>query len=59
LYLEQFKGGKRTIFELLDGQMSYYTIRRSQIESQFEGRRAVFDILRATSDLTLALSGRS
>ncbi len=58
LYLEQFKGGKRTIFELLDGQMSYYTIRRSQIESQFEGRRAVFDILRATSDLTLALSGR-
>ncbi len=59
LYLEQFKGGKRTIFELLDGQMSYYTIRRSQIESQFEGRRAVFDILRATSDLTLALSGRT
>jgi outer membrane protein, adhesin transport system len=58
LYLEQFKGGKRTIFELLDGQMSYYTIRRSQIESQFEGRRAVFDILRATSDLTLALSGK-
>jgi outer membrane protein, adhesin transport system len=59
LYLEQFKGGKRTIFELLDGQMSYYTIRRSQIESQFEGRRAIFDILRATSDLTLALSNRS
>jgi outer membrane protein TolC len=58
LYLEQFKGGKRTIFELLDGHMSYYTIRRSQIESQFEGRRAVFDILRATSDLTLALSSR-
>jgi outer membrane protein, adhesin transport system len=56
LYLEQFKGGKRTIFELLDGQMSYYTIRRTQIESQFEGRRAVFDVLRATSDLTKVLS---
>jgi outer membrane protein, adhesin transport system len=56
LYLEQFKGGKRTIFELLDGQMSFYTIRRTQIESQFEGRRAVFDVLRATSDLTRVLS---
>jgi outer membrane protein, adhesin transport system len=59
LYLEQFKGGKRTIFELLDGQMSFYTIRRSQIESQFEGKRAAFDILRATGDLTVALSKRS
>ncbi len=59
LYLEQFKGGKRTIFELLDGQMSFYTIRRSQIESQYEGKRAAFDILRATGDLTVALSRRS
>ncbi len=33
LYLEQFKGGKRTIFELLDGHMSYFTARRSQIEA--------------------------
>jgi outer membrane protein TolC len=59
LYMEQFKGGKRTIFELLDGQMSYYTARRSQIEGQFEGRRAVFDILRATGELTLHLSRQS
>lgn len=59
LYLEQFKGGKRTVFELLDGQMSYYTIRRSQIENQFEGRRAMFDILKATGDLTVALSRRT
>jgi TolC family type I secretion outer membrane protein len=59
LYLEQFKGGKRTVFELLDGQMSYYSIRRSQIENQFEGRRAMFDILKATGDLTVALSRRS
>jgi outer membrane protein, adhesin transport system len=56
LYLEQFKGGKRTIFELLDGQMSFYTARRSQIESQFEGRRAVFDILRSVGELTARLS---
>ncbi len=59
LYLEQFKGGKRTIFELLDGQMSYYSIRRTQIENQFEGRRAIFDILRATGDLTVTLSARN
>jgi outer membrane protein, adhesin transport system len=56
LYLEQFKGGKRTIFELLDGQMAFYTARRSQIESQYEGRRAVFDILKATGELTMRLS---
>lgn len=58
LYLEQFKGGKRSIFELLDGQMSYYTSRRSQIESQYEGRRAMFDILRSMGDLTRTLSQR-
>ncbi len=58
LYLEQFKAGKRTIFELLDGQMSFYTASRSQIESQYEGRRAMFDILRATGELTVALSKR-
>ena len=58
LYLEQFKAGKRTIFELLDGQMSYYTARRSQIESQYEGMRAVFDVLRATGELTRTLAGQ-
>ncbi len=56
LYLEQFKGGKRTVFELLDSQMSYFTIRRNQIENQFEGQRATFDILRATGSLTIVLS---
>jgi outer membrane protein TolC len=56
LYLEQFKGGKRTVFELLDSQMSFFTIRRSQIESQYEGERAVYEILRATGKLTEVLS---
>lgn len=56
LYLEQFKAGKRTIFELLDGQMAHYTARRAQIESQFEITKAVIDILRATGDLTPTLS---
>jgi TolC family type I secretion outer membrane protein len=58
LYLEQFKGGKRTVFELLDSQMSFFTIRRSQIESQYEGERAVFEILRATGTLTATLASR-
>ena len=57
LYLEQFKGGKRTIFELLDGQMAYYTSRRAQIESQYEAIRAVFEVLRATGELTRTLAG--
>lgn len=57
LYLEQFKVGKRTIFELLDGQMSFYTARRSQIESKYEGARAMLDILRANGDLTSVLAG--
>jgi outer membrane protein TolC len=56
LYLEQFKGGKRSIFELLDGQMAYYTSRRSQIESRYEGRRAAFDVLRAMGELTSSLA---
>lgn len=59
LYLEQFKGGKRTVFELLDSQMSFYSIRRSQIENQYEGQRAMFDILRATGSLTAVLSRRN
>lgn len=58
LYLEQFKGGKRTIFELLDGQMAYYTSRRAQIESQYEAIRAVFEVLRATGELTRTLAGQ-
>jgi TolC family type I secretion outer membrane protein len=56
LYLEQFKGGKRSIFELLDGQMAYYTARRSQIESRYEGRRAAFDVLKAMGELTSTLA---
>ncbi len=58
LYLEQFKGGKRTVFELLDSQMSYFTIRRSQIENLFGAQRAIFDILRMTGQLAATLAPR-
>jgi TolC family type I secretion outer membrane protein len=58
LYIEQFKAGKRTIFELLDGQMAHYTARRAQIESQYEIHKAVIDVLRLTGELTPVLAGQ-
>lgn len=58
LYLEQFKAGKRTVFELLDGQMAVYTARRAQIESRFERQKAVIDILRFTGTLASVLAGK-
>lgn len=59
LYLEQFKAGKRTVFELLDGQMAVYTASRSQIESRFERQKAIIDILRYTGSLATVLAGKS
>ena len=56
LYLEQFKAGRRTVFELLDSQMSSFTVRRSEIESRYEAQRATFDILRNTGRLAEAMS---
>ncbi len=57
LYLEQFKAGRRTVFELLDAQMSSFTSRRSFIESRFEGERATFEVLRNIGQLAEALTG--
>jgi outer membrane protein, adhesin transport system len=57
LYLEQFKAGRRTVFELLDSQMSSFTSRRSYIESRFEGERATFEVLRNIGQLAEALIG--
>jgi outer membrane protein TolC len=59
LYLEQFKAGRRTVFELLDAQMSGFTVRRSEIESRHEAQRATFEILRHTGRLAEALSQAS
>jgi outer membrane protein TolC len=59
LFLEQFKAGKRSVFELLDGQMAVYTSRRSQIESRFERQKAIIDILRYTGALANALAAKS
>jgi len=59
LYLEQFKAGRRTVFELLDSEMSSFTARRSAIESRYDGERAVFEILRNSGRLAEALSQAS
>ncbi len=47
LYLEQFKAGQRTVFELLDAQMASFTARRSAVEARYEGERAALTVLRA------------
>jgi adhesin transport system outer membrane protein len=59
LYDEQFRGGKRTLLELLDIQTAYYTARRTHINNRFEEQRSVNGILLAMGRLTEAMvSGR-
>ena len=55
LYDEQFRGGKRTLLELLDIQTTYYTTRRTEITNKFEEQRAVFAVLMAMGRLTPTL----
>jgi outer membrane protein, adhesin transport system len=46
LYLEQFKAGKRTIFEVLDSNMLMFTMHRNRVSGEFEEMRAQYGILR-------------
>jgi len=46
LYTEQFKAGKRTIFEVLDANMLVFTMNRNRINGEFEEMRALYGILR-------------
>lgn len=52
LYIEQFLGGKRTLFELLDSQQQLYQARRAVIQNQFEERRSVYGVLRSMGRLS-------
>jgi outer membrane protein, adhesin transport system len=56
LYLEQFKAGQRTVFELLDTQMSSFTARRSAVEARFDGERATLVVLRAIGSVRSAIA---
>jgi len=58
LYDEQFRGGKRTLLELLDIQTTYYTARRTAISNRFEEQRAIQGILNAMGRLTSTMLGR-
>jgi adhesin transport system outer membrane protein len=46
LYLEQFKAGKRTVFEVLDSRMVVFTMQKNSISAHFEQLRASYGILR-------------
>jgi TolC family type I secretion outer membrane protein len=52
LYTEQFKAGKRTLFEVLDAQQSLTNARRDQIANQFEEVRATHGLLRVMGALS-------
>jgi adhesin transport system outer membrane protein len=51
LYTEQFKAGKRTIFEVLDSNMLVFTMNRNRINGEFEEMRALYGILRNMGQL--------
>jgi adhesin transport system outer membrane protein len=46
LYLEQFKAGKRTVFEVLDSRMVVFTMQKNAVSSRYEQLRAAYGILR-------------
>jgi outer membrane protein, adhesin transport system len=51
LYLEQFKAGKRTVFEVLDSRMVVFTMQKNATNGKYEQLRAAYGILRNTGQL--------
>lgn len=56
LYTQQFQGGTRTVFELLDAQQELSSARSEQITARFDVLRAKYHMLRLTGALTAALT---
>jgi outer membrane protein, adhesin transport system len=46
LYVEQFKAGKRTVFEILDSRMVVFTMQKNAVNGRYEQLRAAYGILR-------------
>jgi outer membrane protein, adhesin transport system len=46
LYMEQFKAGKRTVFEVLDSRMVVFTMQKNAVNGRYEQLRAGYGILR-------------
>ena len=57
LYREQFKGGKRSLLELLEVQGSYYTARHNAITNGYDQRRTTYGILKSIGRLAATLAG--
>lgn len=57
-YLEQFKDGKRTVFEVLDSYTSIFSMHKNRIDGQYEAYRAEYGILRNLGRLNLAFAGK-
>ena len=57
LYTEQFSGGKRTLFELLDIQTAYFNAQRAAILNMFEERRAMYSVLQTLGLFVPATNG--
>ena len=57
LYTEQFSGGKRTLFELLDIQTAYFNAQRAAIMNMFEERRAMYSVLQTLGLFVPATNG--
>lgn len=57
LYKEQFQGGKRTLFELLDIQTAAFNAERALIMNMFEERRAVYGVLSTMGVFIEAVNG--
>jgi TolC family type I secretion outer membrane protein len=58
LYVEQFKAGKRTVFELLDRQTGSFQAQREVITNRYAELRAQIGILRSLGLLTSSVVGR-
>jgi outer membrane protein TolC len=57
LYTEQFSAGKRTLFELLDIQTSFFNAKRAAILNMFEERRATYSALQTLGLFVNAANG--
>lgn len=56
LYIEQFKAGRRTVFEVLDSNMALFNMNRNRIGSEFEEMRAMYGVLRNMGRLAETIS---
>ncbi len=59
LYIEQFKAGKRTVFELLDAQTDYFNARSEQIANTNQRLRTQYKKLRLNGKLVQTILGYS